>query len=190
MIGEMRWLIGIGFVAALAVACGGVTETVPPTNTPAPPTSTPVLPPRQDGTPTAAPTAAPTANGVRVTVLGTMPFSAHDVTRSVFFVVVRFEPPLDDPANVGAELLSGETGELVGRLTPEDGTSAVLCVGSSGVGDVVFALRGQAVEDFASELFTVPGTATLPLQLRLALGGATGERLLLDLPHPTCFGIE
>ena len=165
----MRWLMGLGFVFTLAVACnGGVAETG--------------LPPREDGTPTAV----PTANSVRATVLGTTPYSAHDSSRSAIFVVVRFEPPLDDLASVDAELLRGETGELIGRLALV-ADERVLCVGSLGAGDVVFAFRGEEAEQLIADnlLSSSPG-----LQMRLNIAEGAHEPLLLDLPIPTCFVTE
>ena len=167
--GEMRWLMGLGFVFTLAVACnGGVAETG--------------LPPREDGTPTAV----PTANSVRATVLGTTPYSAHDSSRSAIFVVVRFEPPLDDLASVDAELLRGETGELIGRLALV-ADERVLCVGSLGAGDVVFAFRGEKAAQLIADnlLSSSPG-----LQMRLNIAEGAHEPLLLDLPIPTCFVTE
>ena len=166
---EMRWLMGLGFVFTLAVACnGGVAETG--------------LPPREDGTPTAV----PTANSVRATVLGTTPYSAHDSSRSAIFVVVRFEPPLDDLASVDAELLRGETGELIGRLALV-ADERVLGVGSLGAGDVVFAFRGEKAAQLIADnlLSSSPG-----LQMRLNIAEGAHEPLLLDLPIPTCFVTE
>ena len=165
----MRWLMGLGFVFTLAVACnGGVAETG--------------LPPREDGTPTAV----PTANSVRATVLGTTPYSAHDRSRSAIFVVVRFEPPLDDLASVDAEFLRGETGELIGRLALV-ADERVLCVGSLGAGDVVFAFRGEKAAQLIADnlLSSSPG-----LQMRLNIAEGAHEPLLLDLPIPTCFVTE
>ncbi|MCH8201129.1 MAG: hypothetical protein IIB85_04335 [Chloroflexi bacterium] len=165
----MRWLMGLGFVFTLAVACnGGVAETG--------------LPPREDGTPTAV----PTANSVRATVLGTTPYSAHDSSRSAIFVVVRFEPPLDDLASVDAELLRGETGELIGRLALE-ADERVPCVGLLGAGDVVFAFRGEKAAQLIADnlLSSSPG-----LQMRLNIAEGAHEPLLLDLPIPTCFVTE
>ncbi len=169
MMGEMRWLMGLGFIVILAVACnGGGAETG--------------LPPGEDG----APTAVPTANSMRATVLGTMPVSAHDISRSAFFVVVRFEPPLDDPASVDAELLRGDTGELVGRFALEADARG-LCAGSLGAGDVVFAFRGEEAEQLiAGNLLLSSGG----LQMRLNIAEGAPEPLLLDLPEPTCFVTE
>ena len=161
----MRWLMGLGFVFTVAVACnGGVAETG--------------LPPREAGTPTAV----PTANSVRATVLGTTPYSAHDSSRSAIFVVVRFEPPLDDLASVDAEFLRGETGELIGRLALV-ADERVLCVGSLGAGDVVFAFRGEKAAQLIADnlLSSSPG-----LQMRLNIAEGAHEPLLLDLPNPTC----
>ncbi len=165
----MRWLIGLGFIVILAVACnGGVAETG--------------LPPREDGTPTAV----PTANSVRATVLGTMPYSAHDISRTAFFIVVRFEPPLDDLARVDAELLRGETGELIGRLALEADARGV-CAGSLGAGDVVFAFRGEGAEQLiAGNLLS----SSQGLQIRLNIAEGAPEPLLLDLPNPACFVTE
>lgn len=171
----MRWIFGLAIVMVLGVACSS--DGGGPNDATETPTATPTI-----EFAVGTPTAAPTANGVRATVLGTMPFSAHDTSRSVFFVVVRFEPPLDNLASADAELLRGDTGELVGRLTPEAGASAG-CVDSSGTGDVVFAFRGEKVEDLISDntIFS------RQLQLRLTFDG---EPLLLDLPEPTCFATE
>ena len=158
--------MGLGFVFTLAVACnGGGAETG--------------LPPGEDG----APTAVPTANSVRATVLGTMPYMAHDISRTAFFVAVHFEPPLDDPASVDAELLWGDTGELIGRLGLEADARGV-CAGSLGAGDVVFAFRGEEAERFIAEnpLWSGPG-----LQMRLNIAEWAPEPLLLDLPNPACF---
>ena len=163
--GEMRWLMGLGFVFTVAVACnGGVAETG--------------LPPKEAGTPTAV----PTANSVRATVLGMTPYSAHDRSRSAIFVVVRFEPPLDDLASVDAEFLRGETGELIGRLALV-ADERVLCVGSLGAGDVVFAFRGEKAAQLIADnlLSSSPG-----LQMRLNIAEGAHEPLLLDLPIPTC----
>ena len=172
--GEMRWLMGLGFVFTLAVACnGGVAETG--------------LPPREDGTPTAV----PTANSVRATVLGTTPYSAHDRSRSAIFVVVRFEPPLDDLASVDAEFLRAETGELIGRLTLVAGEwvpcAGLLGAGDVGAGDVVFAFRGEKAAQLIADnlLSSSPG-----LQMRLNIAEGAHEPLLLDLPNPTCFVTE
>ena len=169
MIGEMRFPMGLGFVVMLAVACnGGVAETG--------------LPPGEDGTPTVV----PTANSVRATVLGTVPMSAHDTSRSVFFVVVHFEPPLDDPASVDAELLRGDTGELIGRLALE-AVAHVACVASLGAGDVAFAFRGEEAEQLiAGNLLSSSGG----LQMRLKIAEGPPEPLLLDLPNPAAFVTE
>ena len=161
----MRWLMGLGFVFTVAVACnGGVAETG--------------LPPKEAGTPTAV----PTANSVRATVLGMTSYSAHDSSRSAIFVVVRFEPPLDDLASVDAEFLRGETGELIGRLALV-ADERVLCVGSLGAGDVVFAFRGEKAAQLIADnlLSSSPG-----LQMRLNIAEGAHEPLLLDLPNPTC----
>ena len=165
----MRWLMGLGFIVTLAVACnGGGAETG--------------LPPGEDG----APSAVPTANSVRATVLGTMPASAHDISRSVFFVAVRFEPPLDDPASVDAELLRGDTGELIGRFALEADARGV-CAGSLGAGDVVFAFRGEEADQLiAGNLLSSSGG----LQMRLNIAEGAPEPLLLDLPDPTCIVTE
>ena len=169
MIGEMRWLMSLGFVVTLAVACnGGVAETG--------------LPPGEDGTPTAV----PTANSVRATVLGTMPYMAHDISRTAFFVAVHFEPPLDDPASVDAELLRGDTGELIGRLALDPDSRGV-CAGSLGAGDVVFAFRGEEAEQLiAGNLLSSSGG----LQMRLKIAEGAPEPLLLDLPTPACIVTE
>ena len=161
----MRWLMGLGFVFTVAVACnGGVAETG--------------LPPKEAGTPTAV----PTANSVRATVLGMTSYSAHDSSRSAIFVVVRFEPPLDDLASVDAEFLRGETGELIGRLALV-ADERVLCVGSLGAGDVVFAFRGEKAAQLIADnlLSSSPG-----LQMRLNIAEGAHEPLLLDLPNPSC----
>ena len=161
----MRWLMGRGFVFTVAVACnGGVAETG--------------LPPKEAGTPTAV----PTANSVRATVLGMTSYSAHDSSRSAIFVVVRFEPPLDDLTSVDAEFLRGETGELIGRLALV-ADERVLCVGSLGAGDVVFAFRGEKAAQLIADnlLSSSPG-----LQMRLNIAEEAHEPLLLDLPNPTC----
>jgi len=169
MVSEMRWLMSLGFVVTLAVACnGGAAETG--------------LPPGEDRTPTVV----PTANSVRATVLGTMPYNAHDTSRSAFFVVVRFEPPLDDLASVDAELLRGDTGELIGRFALEADARGV-CVASLGAGDVVFAFRGEEAEQLiAGNLLSSSGG----LQMRLNIAEGAPEPLLLDLPNPTCFVTE
>ena len=161
----MRWLMGLGFVFTLAVACnGGVAETG--------------LPPREDGTPTAV----PTANSVRATVLGTTPYSAHDSSRSAIFVVVRFEPPLDDLASVDAELLRGETGELIGRLALV-ADERVPCVGLLGAGAVVFAFRGEEAEQLIAGNLpcSSPG-----LQMRLNMAEGAHDLLLTVLRNPPC----
>lgn len=172
----MRWLMGLGFVFTLAVACnGGVAETE--------------LPPREDGTPTAV----PTANSVRATVLGMTPYSAHAPSRSAIFVVVRFEPPVDDLASVDAELLRGDTGELIGRFALEAAARAP-CLGLSGglgagdlgalgAGDVVFAFRGEEADQLIADDLRLSSSG---LQMRLNIAEGAQEPLLLDLPDPTC----
>ena len=171
---EMRWLMGLGFVFTLAVACnGGVAETG--------------LPPREDGTPTAV----PTANSVRATVLGMTPYNSHTPSRSAIFIFVRFEPPLDDLASVDAEFLRAETGELIGRLTLVAGEwvpgAGLLGAGDVGAGDVVFAFRGEEAEQLIADNLrsSNPG-----LQIRLNIAEGAHEPLLLDLPSPTCFVTE
>ncbi len=162
MIGEMRWLMGLGFVFTLAVACsGGAEETG--------------LPPREDGTLTAL----PTANSVRATVLRTTQFSSWFRSDSTISVTVRFEPPLDDLANVDAELLRGETGELIGRLALE-ADARVMCVPLE-AGDVFFVFRGEV----ADQLITgIRLSSSWGLQMRLSIAEGAPEPLLLDLPNP------
>lgn len=112
-------------------------------------------------------------------------FTAHDASLSRFSVGVRFEPTPGPNAGITVEILEQNSTEVLATLTRDD--KPILC--AQRWKSEIFTLRGREAEGLPSVGIFGPGPNPYQVRVTIQERGAT-QAFMLDLPSPSCVGIE